>query len=88
LARQRKHFTTPKSWKTIFALLFAAHLVSNKFKITYLNASLSQSAVDASLMDDVWQEAFESDSTFSDICTTPSGQDSYTIIDEAQSSRH
>ena len=36
-------------------------------------------------MDDVWQDAFESDPTFSDMCTTPSEKDRYIIIDEAQS---
>jgi hypothetical protein len=36
-------------------------------------------------MDRVWQDAFESDSTFSDMCTTPSEEDRYIIIDEAQS---
>jgi len=75
----------PGSGKTTFALSFAAHLVSQKFKVTYLNASLSRSAVDARSMDEVWREAFESDSTFSDMCKKPFEEDSYIIIDEAQS---
>jgi tRNA uridine 5-carbamoylmethylation protein Kti12 len=76
----------PGSGKTTFAFSFAAHLHSKGFKATYLNASLSQSAVDDTRpMDDVWRNAFESDSTFSDMCTTPSEEDHYIIIDETQS---
>lgn len=67
----------PGSGKTT-ALSFAAHLHSKGFKVTYLNASLAQSAVsDTKSMDDVWQDAFDSDSTFSDMCTTPSEEDRY-----------
>lgn len=76
----------PGSGKTTFALSFAAHLLSKGFKATYLNASLARSEIsDTKTMDNVWQAAFESDSTFSDMCTTPSEEDHYIIIDEAQS---
>ena len=76
----------PGSGKTTFALSFAAHLYSTGFKATYLNASLARSAMDdTKSMDNVWQDAFQFDSTFSDMCTTPSEEDHYIIIDEAQS---
>jgi energy-coupling factor transporter ATP-binding protein EcfA2 len=76
----------PGSGKTTFAFSFAHFLDSNGFKVTYLNASVNQSSLsDLGSMDDIWREAFDSDLSFPEMCTEPSDEDHYVIIDEAQS---
>ena len=76
----------PGSGKTTFAMTFTAYLLSNGFKATYLDASLSKNTPsDTRSMDDVWRAAFESESTFPETALgCPFGEVHYVVIDEAQ----